>query len=71
MNLYFFFTYGILYLAMKFLFNNDITPDLPQYSVDLSTMSIFLIYIYKTYIYILIYVRLEEADFRGAQYFQL
>lgn len=71
MNLYFFFTYGILYLAMKFLFNNDITPDLPQYSVDLSTMSIFLIHIYKTYIYILIYVRLEEADFTGAQYLQL
>lgn len=43
MNLYFFFTCGILYLVMKFSFNNGITPDLPQYFVDLSTMSIFLI----------------------------
>lgn len=27
----------------EILINNDITPDLPQYSADLSTMSIFLL----------------------------
>lgn len=43
MNLYLFFMCGILYLVMKFSFNNDITPDLLQYSVDLSIISIFLI----------------------------